>query len=57
MLISCFPVHKGYGFIIAGIGSSPSQLSLSIHIIRFITYGLVKNVSLNVNRDIPSRLS
>ena len=57
MLISCLPVHKGEGFIIAGIGSSPSQFSLSIHMIRFITYGLVRNVSLRVNRAIPNRLS
>ena len=50
-----FPVHKGTGFMIAGIGISPSQSS--IHIIRFITYSLVKNKSLKVKSEIPSNES
>ena len=53
--IICFPVQSGSGLRIAGIGRSPSQLS--IHMTRFMTYSLVKNLSLSVNILTPSKES
>jgi hypothetical protein len=66
-LITCFPVHKGYGLRIAGIGSSPGKRSSilpfylfylpSIQMTKFIIYSLVKKVSLIVNRYTPNSAS
>jgi len=64
-LMICFPVHRGYGLRIAGIGNYPYRSSLpevfpdwlSIHMTKFMTYYLVKKVSLMVKRYTPSKAS
>ncbi len=43
---SCFPVHRGFGFKIAGIGSFPSQVGRNMT--RVIISSFVKNTSLFV---------
>jgi hypothetical protein len=57
--ISCLPVHKIYGLIIAGTGkfSNLSYVSSSIQVNKFSTYYLVKKVSFEVIIKAPIRES
>lgn len=55
ILIIYLPVHKGSGLKIAGIGNYPFQSRINID--KIMTCYLVKNVSLRVNRQEPSKES
>ena len=52
-----FPVHKGFGLRIAGMGICFSCMSEPSHIIRFITVGLSIKLSLLVKSIMPNNES